>query len=107
MEKKQLSPEQLKEFRNAMHAALFANLRTLMAAALDQINADTGKTHCIQCADGDPTGQHAIEERMEKAFLGVVIRVAEEFYGPYLNDKAKFALAELKAEALPADAAVS
>lgn len=75
----------------------------------DVYNPETGKTHCVGCEDGDPTGEHAKHELEEnaKAWLGAVIEVAEKFYGDYLSTDAKEHLRLLKLEALPATSEVS
>lgn len=75
----------------------------------DRYNPELGKTQCVSCDDGDPDGSHAEKELREngKAWLGLVIEVAVNFYGGYLSPRAQELVAELKGEALPADAEVS
>ena len=75
----------------------------------DQFDPALGKTRCIGCDDGDPDGSHAQEElrRNAQACLGMVVEMTQKFYGDFLSEKARVALGELKAEALPADVKVS
>lgn len=75
----------------------------------DEFNPATGKAHCLNCEDGDPTGDHAENERREnaKAWLGVVIAVAMEFYGPYMSEEALALLVKLTNESIPAEAKIS
>lgn len=75
----------------------------------DQVNLTLMKTQCVGCDDGDLDGSHAREELEEnaRAWLGLVLLVASEFYGEYLNDKAKQLIEQLKLEASPASKEVS
>lgn len=79
-----------------------------LAALGDQFNPASGKTHCVGCEDGDPTGGHAEQELREnaRAWLGLVIEIAEKYYGEYLTEEARAGLRDLKKEALPFDAAI-
>ncbi len=74
----------------------------------DTFDAKLGVPRCENCDDGDPDGAHAREELVEnaRAWLGLMILVAERFYGERLPDVAKRLLCELKAFALLADAEV-
>ena len=82
----------------------------------DKANAGTGDgydlalgaTRCDGCEDGDPTGAHAKQELEEnaRAWLGVVLLVAERFYAPHLTERARALLVELGTEMLPPDAQV-
>jgi hypothetical protein len=79
------------------------------AGAGDRYNPELDRAQCVQCEDGDPDGSHAEQELRDngKAWLGLCVEVAQEFYGPYLSEKALALLAELTAEALPAGTDVS
>lgn len=82
---------------------------TKTAEVGDQYDPELGRARCVGCGDGDPSGEHAREELREngRAWLGLTIAVAMEFYGEHLSDRAKELLSELKAEALPMSAEVS
>lgn len=75
----------------------------------DMYDPELNAARCVSCEGGDPTGSHAEEELREngKAWLGLVIEVAERFYGAYLTEEAKALLMSLRAEALPTNQDVS
>lgn len=75
----------------------------------DQFDPKLGRTRCVGCDDGDPTGDHARKELEEnaRAWLGLMIIIGELFYGEHLSDGARRLMADLRAEALPADANIS
>lgn len=75
----------------------------------DVFDPELGKPRCVKCNDGDLDGSHAREEleKNARAWLGVVVAIAQEFYGEFLSDNAKVALVALQVEALPADEQVS
>lgn len=75
----------------------------------DTYDPETKTTHCAGCDDGDPTGAHTKKELEEnvKAWLGLIVQVASEFYGEHLPEGAAEALYELKCLSLPATANVS
>lgn len=75
----------------------------------DQYDPKSGKTHCVTCEDGDPTGEHALEElrKNARAWLGLLTDVALGYYGEHLPDGARGPLEELAKLALPAGEPVS
>ena len=74
----------------------------------DNFDPELGKPRCVGCEDGDQDGQHARSEleRNALAWLGVVVAVADGFYGEFLPEKVRAMLEELRQHSLPPDTQV-